>query len=48
MLLKMVKATSPSLERGSLPQLVRHQSKELKAEDTRKKGKIIKYKKICF
>ena len=35
-------ATGPSLERGSLPQLVRHLSKESKDEDTRKKGKMIK------
>ena len=38
----MVEATSPSQERGSLPQLVRHPSKESKAEETSKKGKIIK------
>ena len=31
---------NPSLERGSLPQLLRHPSKESKAEETRKKGKI--------
>ena len=38
----MVEATSPSLERGSLPQSVRHPSKESKAEETCKKGKMIK------
>ena len=37
----MVEATSPSLERGSLPQLLRHPSKESKAEETRNKGKMI-------
>ena len=37
-----VEATSSSLERGSIPWLVRHQSKVSKAEETRKKGKMIK------
>ena len=43
---QMVQATSPSLEGGSLPQLVRHPSKETKAEETRKKGKMITKKFI--
>ena len=38
---KIVEATSPSLEQGSLPQLVRHSSKESKAEETRKNRKMI-------
>ena len=38
----MVEATSLSLEPGRLPQLVRHQSKISKAEETRKKWKMIK------
>ena len=44
----MVEVASPSLERGSLPELVRHPSKELKAEETHKKGKMntIKEKKM--
>ena len=37
----MVEGQSPSLEQGSLPRLVRHPSKESKAEETRKKGKMI-------
>ena len=41
---QMVEATSPSLERGSLPQLVRHPFKELKAEETCKKWKMITIK----
>ena len=43
---QMVKAISPSVERGSLPQLVRHPSKESKAEETHKKGKMITIKKL--
>ena len=39
---QMVEATSPSLKQGSLPQSVRHPSKESKAEETLKKGKMIK------
>ena len=42
---QMVMATSPTLERGSLPQSVRHPSKESKVEETRNKGKMIKNKK---
>ena len=42
---QMVQAASPSLERGNLHQLVRHPSKESKAEETRKKGKMITIKK---
>ena len=44
----MVKATSPSLEQGSLPQLVRHPFKESKAEETRKKEKMTTIKKCQF
>ena len=43
----MVEATSHSLKRGSLPQLVRHPSKESKAEETHKKGKIITISNKC-
>ena len=39
-----VEATSPSLEQGSLPWLVRHQSKVSNTEETRKKGEVIKLK----
>ena len=39
-----VEATSPSLEQGSFPQLERYPFKELKAEETRKKGKMISKK----
>ena len=42
----MVEATIPLLKRGSLPQLVRHQSKELKAEETSKEMKDDYNKKI--
>ena len=42
----LVEAASPSLEPGSLPQLERHPSKGSKAEETRKKGKMITIKKI--
>ena len=41
----MVEAKSPALEGGSLPQLVRHPSKESNAEETRKKGKMMTTKK---
>ena len=41
---QMFEAASPSLERGSLPQLVRHPFKELKAEETCKKWKMITIK----
>ena len=44
----MVEATSPSVERGNLPQLVRHPSKESKVEETLKKGKMITIKKYSF
>ena len=44
-MVNMVEATSPSLEQGNLPQLVRHPSKESKAEETRKKGRMITQKK---
>ena len=43
-----VEATSPSFEQGSLPWLVRHQSKVSKAEETRKNGKMIKKKLVYF
>ena len=36
---QIFKATSPSFEWGILPQLVRHPSKESKAEETHKNGK---------
>ena len=37
---QMVWATSPSLERGSLPQFVRHPSKESKAGKPVRKGRL--------
>ena len=37
----MVEATSPSFKWGSIPQLVRHPSKESEAEETGKKGRMI-------
>ena len=40
----IVKARSPSIERGSLPQLLRYPSKESNADETRKKGKMITIK----
>ena len=42
------RATSPSLEQGSLPQLVRYPFKELKAKETRKKGKMIAIKNVMI
>ena len=39
---QIVEATSAPLEQSSLPESVRHPSKELKAEETHKKGKMIK------
>ena len=43
---QMVEATSAPLEQGSLPVSVRHPSKESKAEETHKKGKMITIKII--
>ena len=45
---QMVEATSPSLELGSLPQLVRHPSKESKAEKNQQRRQMItkKYRDI--
>ena len=43
---QIVKAKSPSLEWCILPQLVRHPSKESKAEETQKKRKMITIKKL--
>ena len=40
-------ATIPSFKWGSLPQFVRHPSKESKAEETHKKGKMIIIKKVA-
>ena len=41
---RMDQATRHSPEQGSLPHLVRHPPKELKSEETRKKGKMITIK----
>ena len=38
----------PSLEQGSLPQSLRHPSKKSKAEEIRKKGKMITKNLSCF
>ena len=45
---QMVEATSAPLEQGSLPVSVRHPSKESKAEETHKKGKMIRKKQDIF